>query len=90
MIRLAGYSLEKSAESKDAFYNDFMKVLYDYQALKSSDNPKMTNKNRFAIMDVTDLYKRGWDMNRYEEDTGSSESSFASVKETIHKKKSRK
>jgi len=89
MIRLAGYSLEKSAESKDTFYNDFMKVLYDYQVVKSSDNPKMTNKNRFAIMDVTDLYKRGWDMNRYEEDASSSES-FASVKETMHKKKSRK
>jgi hypothetical protein len=86
MVRLAGYSLEKSAESKDAFQNDFMKVLYTYQAMKTDENPKMSNKNRFSIMDVTDLYKRGWDMNRVEEENTES---FSSVKETT-KKKSRR
>jgi hypothetical protein len=87
MIRLAGYSLEKSAESKDAFDNDFMKVLYTYQAMKTDENPKMSNKNRFAIMDVTDLYKRGWDMNRGGDEENTE--SFSSVKETT-KKKSRR
>lgn len=67
MLRLSGYLLEKAAVSKEQFYDDFMKVLYEYQETKQDVNPKMTNKNRFAIMDVTDLYKRGWDMVREEE-----------------------
>lgn len=84
MMRLAGYSLEKSAESKDAFRADFIDVLYKYQEMKTDENPKMTNKNRFAIMDVTDLYKRGWDMERYEEETTEE---FSSGKEVAKKKR---
>lgn len=67
MARLSGYLLEKSAESKERFHTDFMAILMTYQETKHEDNPKMSNKNRFAIMDVTDLYRRGWDMNRVEE-----------------------
>jgi len=67
MMKLAGYVLEKTAATKELFSGDFMDVLYKYQATKHEENPKMSNKNRFAIMDITDLYKRGWDMNRVEE-----------------------
>jgi len=67
MLRLAGYLLEKSAASKEKFQDDFMRVLFEYQETKQESNAKMSNKNRFAIMDVTDLYKRGWDMNRSDE-----------------------
>jgi hypothetical protein len=66
MMRIAGYLLEKSS-TKEKFKTDFMDVLTKYQEMKQTDNPKMSNKNRFAMMDITDLYKRGWDMNRVEE-----------------------
>ena len=39
-----------------------MSELYKLQSLKSDENPKMSNKNRFKIMDITDLYKRNWNV----------------------------
>lgn len=58
----AGHQLEKSAESKEKFYEDYMSVLYKYQNIKVDENSRMSNKNRFKMMDMTDLYKKGWNV----------------------------
>ena len=62
LLKTAGYQLERKAETKEDFYSDFMSELYKLQSLKSDENPKMSNKNRFKIMDITDLYKRNWNV----------------------------
>jgi hypothetical protein len=62
LLKTAGYQLQEKSNSKDQFYNDFMSELYKLQGVKSDENPKMSNKNRFKIMDITDLYKRNWNV----------------------------
>jgi hypothetical protein len=62
LLKTAGYQLESKAQTKDDFYNDFMSELYKLQGVKCDENPKMSNKNRFKIMDITDLYKRNWNV----------------------------
>jgi len=64
----AGYQLEKKAETKEKFYEDFMSVLYKYQGIKADVNPRMSNKNRFKLMDITDLYKRNWNVRELVDD----------------------
>ena len=68
LLKTAGYQLERKAETKEDFYSDFMSELYKLQSLKSYENPKMSNKNRFKIMDITDLYKRNWNVREIVED----------------------
>lgn len=62
LLKTAGYQLEKNSNSKEDFYNDYMSELYKFQNMKNDENPKMSNKNRFKIMDMTDLYKRNWNV----------------------------
>jgi hypothetical protein len=62
LLKTSGYQLESKAETKEDFYNDFMSELYKLQGVKCDENPKMSNKNRFKIMDITDLYKRNWNV----------------------------
>jgi hypothetical protein len=68
LLKTAGYQLETNANSKEDFYNDFMSDLYKLQGIKSDENPKMNNKNRFKIMDMTDLYKRNWNVRQVVDD----------------------
>jgi hypothetical protein len=68
LLKTAGYQLEQKAQTKEDFYNDFMSELYKLQGLKSDENPKMSNKNRFKVMDITDLYKRNWNVRQVMDD----------------------
>jgi hypothetical protein len=68
ILNTAGYQLERKAVTKEQFYEDFMSVLYKYQNIKADVNPKMSNKNRFKMMDITDLYKRKWNVKDTNED----------------------
>jgi hypothetical protein len=68
LLKTAGYQLEQKAPSKDDFYDDFMNELYDLQGQKLDNNPRMSNKNRFKLMDITDLYKRNWNVRELVDD----------------------
>ena len=70
ILKTAGYHLEKRASSSKRFYDDFMDILNKYQNTKQDVNPRMSNKNRFKLMDITDLHKRNWNVREtVEEDT---------------------
>jgi len=68
LLKTAGYQLEKNANSKEEFKNDFMNELYKLQELTVNNNPRMSNKNRYKIMDITDLYCRNWNVRELVED----------------------
>jgi hypothetical protein len=83
LLKTAGFQLENNATNKEIFYSDFMDELYKLQGLKSDENPKMSNKNRFKIMDITDLYKRNWNVRQVEEEDN--ENTFKKNKEKRRK-----
>jgi hypothetical protein len=82
LLKTAGYQLEKKSNSKEDFYNDFMRELYKLQGMKIDENPKMSNKNRFKIMDITDLYKRNWNVREVIDDD--TENGFKKSKNKRH------
>jgi hypothetical protein len=73
ILNTAGYHLEKRASSREQFYEDFMDILNRYQNMRQDVNPRMSNKNRFKLMDITDLHKKNWNVREVvEEDSDGS------------------